>query len=235
MSRRAGVNVPLFSLPEHERAGASASFRTSRPFRDGCSAAASTELMVLPLGTMPDGETSPYSATSTLAIDPIYISLDDVIDFTRAGGIDALSEEARSALASARESPTIRHREVRRAKHEALAIAFNHFLTDEWEQLTPRAAVLAAYVARERWWLDDYALFQALSRVDAGTFVADLAAALASREPRALDEARRQLASDVLEQQYRQWIAETQWQDARSHAQRPGRARARRPAVRGAR
>ncbi len=61
--------------------------------------------MVLPLGTMPDGETSPYSATSTLAIDPIYISLDDVVDFTRAGGIDALSEEARSALAAPGESP----------------------------------------------------------------------------------------------------------------------------------
>ena len=34
-------------------------------------------LMLLPLGTMPAGETSPYSAMSTMAIDPIYIALDD--------------------------------------------------------------------------------------------------------------------------------------------------------------
>ena len=45
---------------------------------------------------------------------------------------------------------------------------------------------------------------------------------LVSRDPRALDEARRQLASDVLEQQYWQWIAQTQWQDARSHARALG-------------
>ena len=75
----------------------------------------------------------------------------------------------------ARRSPTIRHDEVRRAKHEALAIAFDRFLADEWEQLTPRAAALAAYVARERWWLDDYALFQALSRSMPGRVLAELA------------------------------------------------------------
>ena len=77
-------------VPEHEELGHR---RASGPraLFEMAAAQRLRRLMLLPLGTMPDGETSPYSATSTLAIDPIYISLDDVIDFTRAGGIDALS------------------------------------------------------------------------------------------------------------------------------------------------
>ena len=234
MSRRAGVNVPLFSCRSTKSWGIG-ELPDIVPFSRWLQQSGFAEVMVLPLGTMPDSETSPYSATSTLAIDPIYISLDDVIDFTRAGGMDALSEEALSALTSARESRTIRHRDVRRAKHEALAIAFNRFLADEWEQLTPRSAVLAAYVARERWWLDDYALFQALSRTMPGRSWRTWPPALVSREPRALDEARRQLASDVLEQQD---LAVDRPDAVAGRAQSctgPGRARARRPAVRGAR
>ena len=221
MTRRAGINIPLFSCRSTKSWGVG-ELPDIVPFSRWAQASGFAEVMVLPLGTMPDGESSPYSATSTLSIDPIYISLDDVLDFTRAGGIDVLSEEARRALVIARESPTVRHAEIRRAKHEALGIAFARFLRDEWEQLTPRAAVLAAYIARERWWLDDYALFQALSRATPGTSWRAWPQALSARDPRAIDEARRQLATEVLEHQYCQWLAQTQWQDARSHARALG-------------
>ena len=97
---------------------------------------------------------------------------------------------------AARASRAIRYDAVRRAKHEALArCAFDRFLAEEWEQLTPRAAALAAYIARERWWLDDYALFQALSatrrRARRG---ATGRAPVRDRDPQALDEARRAAA-----------------------------------------
>jgi 4-alpha-glucanotransferase len=215
------VTVPLFSC-RSTRSWGIGELRDLEPLSEWLQAGGFSELMVLPIGTMPAEETSPYAATSTLAIDPIYISLDDVADFIRAGGIEALSEDARRVLATAQASPTIRYADVRRAKHEALGIAFNRFLADEWEQLTPRAAMLAAYVAHERWWLDDYALFQALTQSMPGRSWRNWPPPLAAREPRALDEARRQLASDVLEQQYWQWIAQTQWLEARRRARELG-------------
>lgn len=221
MTRHAGINVPLFSC-RSTRSWGIGELPDIVPFSRWLERSGFSELMVLPLGTIPEGETSPYSATSTLALDPLYIALDDVVDFTRAGGLDALSEAGRHAQALARGSDTIQHAEVRRAKHEALGIAFNRFLVDEWEQLTPRAALLAAYIARERWWLDDYALFQALSQSMPRRSWRQWPASLVSRDARALDEARRQLAADVLEQQYWQWIAQTQWQDARNHARALG-------------
>ncbi len=111
---------------------------------------------------------------------------------------------------------------MRRAKIEALDLAFASFLRDEWQVMTARAAALAAYIARERWWLDDYALFQAIAGA-AGT--GDWPAwppPVRDREPRALDEARRHFAREVLRQQYLQWIAETQWHTARAAARARG-------------
>ena len=191
--------------------------------------------MLLPLGTMPHGQTSPYSAVSTLAIDPIYIGLDACRDFERAGGVAALSAEApaghRGGAAVARRRSTTW---FGRAKDEALRLALQLV---SWPMSgstqTPRAPALAGYIERERWWLDDYALFLALSRSARAGQLARLAAALRDRDPRALDEARRQLGRDILLHQYAQWMAEEQWQDARAAAAAARHQPVRRPAVRG--
>ena len=140
------------------------------------------------VGTMEDGQSSPYSATSTLAIDPLFISLEDVPDFAAAGGEARLSPLARESLELARSAGTVRYDLVRRAKADALARAFDAFLTAEWEQLTPRAAALAAYIARERWWLEDYALFQAVAATMPSVPWRVWPAPLRDREPAALDD-----------------------------------------------
>ena len=221
MPRRAGLNVPLFSARSSTSWGIG-ELRDFAPLSNWLADAGFSRLMLLPLGTIPDGETSPYSATSTMSIDPMYISLDIVPDFHHAGGVTRLSEEGRIAIENARQSPVVLHDLVRRAKQEALTLAFSHFLAGEWALLTPRAAALAAYTARERWWLDDYALFQALSRSMPGVSWRDWPSPLRDRDARTLDDARRQLSREVLQQQYWQWIAEGQWQDARAAARAQG-------------
>jgi 4-alpha-glucanotransferase len=175
-------------------------------------------LMLLPIGTMGPDETSPYSAASAMAIDPIYIGVATLPDFLRAGGVEALSEPTRLGLAQAQSAPRIQYVPVRRAKREALELAFDHFVREEWTQRTPRAAALAAYIGRERSWIDDYALFQALSETYHTGSWRDWPEAIRDRELQALDDVRRQLARTVLRHQYLQWIAETQWQEARAEA-----------------
>jgi len=217
MSRRAGIGLPLFSA--RSRAGwGIGEMLDVIPLTAWMERAGVSELMLLPLGTIPDGETSPYSATSTLSIDPIYISLQALPDFARAGGEAALSGDGRAALDAARASTRVAHAHVRRAKSEALDLAFTAFLADEWGQLTTTAAALAAYVARERWWLDDYALFLALGQSMPGMSWRAWPAALRDRDSRALDDARRQLAREVLRHQYSQWVADAQWREARRAA-----------------
>ncbi|MCC7008109.1 MAG: 4-alpha-glucanotransferase [Acidobacteria bacterium] len=221
MSRHVGLSLPLFSIRSSESWGigeiGDLPRLTSWLARGGFS-----RVMVLPLGTLPAGETSPYSATSTLSIDPIYISVRDVRDFTHAGGERALSARARAALAAARDAPAVDYDAVRTAKHEALALAFDAFLRREWRRKTGRAAALAAYAEREHAWLDDYALFQALSSAHGQASWREWPAALRDRDPAALDRARRELADDLLRHQYWQWIAETQWQRGREAARAAG-------------
>jgi 4-alpha-glucanotransferase len=221
MARHAGLMLPLFS------ATASTSWGIGElpdivPLAQWMGAAGFSRLMLLPIGTMPDGETSPYSAVSAMAIDPIYIAPAALEDFHRVGGGEALSADARAALETARHARTVPYPIVRRIKLEALDLAFSRFFTDEWGQLSLRASALAAYIARERWWLDDYALYQAIAGLTGHPAWRAWAAPLRDRDPAALDEVRRRLSREILRHQYVQWIAESQWQTSRAHAHAAG-------------
>jgi 4-alpha-glucanotransferase len=220
-TRHAGVSVPLFSL-RSEAGWGIGELADLATLAEWLGDARFDRLMLLPLGTMPHGQTSPYAAISTLAIDPIYISLRHLADFDRAGGIPALSAGAREAIDVARQSGIVQYETVRRAKDEALQHAFNRFVADEWAGRTPRAEALSAYVERERWWIDDYALFLALREAHGRATWRDWPQALADRHPEAIAEAHQRFAGEVLLHQYAQWIAEGQWQEARASAREYG-------------
>jgi 4-alpha-glucanotransferase len=180
-----------------------------------------SDLMLLPLGTMADGQSSPYSACSAMALDPMFLSIDAIDDFHRAGGLAAMPGAAREALDGAKASARVNFSAVRLAKSAALDLAFTSFLDDEWVAHTARAARCAAFIARERWWLDDYALYRAVSQQYGGDWRA-WPRPLATRDARALVDARRQFASAVLFEQYLQWLIDEQWQLARRAAASAG-------------
>jgi 4-alpha-glucanotransferase len=219
--RHAGVGVPLFSMRSADSWGIGEPPDLAR-FADWLARAGFDRLLILPIGPLPFGETSPYAPASTMAIDPLYIALPRVAEFEHAGGLGALSSVGCAALAIARHAPGVRYDMVRRAKVEALDHAFDGFLAREWASHTPRARALAAYVERERWWLDDYALFQALTTAEPGSSWREWPGPLRDRVPAALADARRAMSRELLRHQYWQWLAETQWQAARAHAARRG-------------
>lgn len=221
MSRHAGIILPLGSATSSSSWGIG-EVRDLGPLSAWLASAGFDRLMLLPLGTMAPGQTSPYSAESAMAIDPIYIAISGLEDYERAGGDRTLSVEATRARDEARASPHIAYAAVRRAKAEALDIAFASFLRDEWQVMTPRAASLAAFIARERWWLDDYALYQASSSAMQSPVWRAWPPLLRDRDPRALDEVRRTNAREVLRQQYLQWIAAIEWHAARKIARSRG-------------
>jgi 4-alpha-glucanotransferase len=220
VTRHAGAVIPLFAAPSTESWGIG-DLPAVAPLARWLATAGLDRLMLLPIGTMEAEETSPYSAASSMAIDPIYISLANVPDFVPAD-LDGFPDESRRDLHDAKTAPRIRYESVRRLKREALEIAFARFVRDEWEQLTPRAAALAAYIARERPWLDDYAIFQALSEHYRVRSWREWPAPIRDREPQAIDETRRQHAREMLMHQYFQWIAEGQWRDAKAAAESHG-------------
>ena len=124
--RHAGVLVPLFSIPSR-RAGALARSRTCRALARWLRRPGSTCVQLLPVNEMAEGQNSPYSALSAMAIDPIFIALGEVPDFGRLGG-EARSRPATPAARQVRaRGAAVDYRTVRALKRFALRAAFEHF------------------------------------------------------------------------------------------------------------
>src|SRR5688572_675359 len=216
-TRRAGILIPLFSMPSSRSWGIGeigdieAIVRWLR--RGG-----QRVLQLLPIGEMPPGETSPYSALSAMAIDPQFITMDAVEDFAAIGGESSLPAAARARLDAARQSPAVDYAAVRDLKQQALRRSWASFRDTELAGGSRRAASFHAWVAEQAWWLEDFALFRALHARYGERPWTEWPAPLRSRRPQALDAAARELCDDVQFRRYAQWLAGDQWGAARAAA-----------------
>jgi len=215
------MNVPLSALSSSSSWGIG-EIGDLDTFAQWLDLAGCDRLMLLPIGTMPTGQTSPYSACSAMAIDPIYVSVDAMEDFRHVGGVAGLGEDNRRLIAQVRESPRTRFADVRRVKEAAIGQAFDRFLRDEWNDRTTRAAAFAGFTSREKWWLDDYALFRSCETLWPGRSWREWPEGAARRDERTLAELRRQLSREIKYTQYVQWIADLQWRAARLALQARG-------------
>ncbi|AMY07310.1 4-alpha-glucanotransferase [Luteitalea pratensis] len=213
LGRRAGLLLPLFSARSTRSWGIGDIADLSR-LGPWLRASGLRMLQVLPVNDMATGQTSPYSALSAMAIEPLYIALDDVAD-VRALGEAAFPKGALAHRVELNASPTVPYGEVKAIKKVALRRAFDHFHSTEWANDTERAQDLRAYMAAERWWLDDYALFRVLHDHHDARPWWEWPSGLAAREPRAMAAARTKHANAVLQACWTQWIAQRQWEQAR--------------------
>jgi len=176
IERIAGVMVPLFSLRSRADAGIG-DIAALDAMTDLAAAMGHRAVLLLPIDETSPGESSPYSALSLFAIDPVYIGLDGL-----EGVEQPQLEDVRHALARV---PLSERLTIRAARIALLEAAFDHFVAHG----DGREAV-ADFTARHRDWLDDYALFRALK--DHFDFVAweQWPDELRRREPDALARAK---------------------------------------------
>ena len=215
--RRAGLLIPLFSCPSTASWGIG-DIGDIEPITAWLAGAGQRVLQLLPLNEMAPGQQSPYSAISAMAIDPIFISVPLVPEFVALGGEPSLDASDREALAAVRGSRRIEHQRVRGLKLRALRAAFERFLEREWRGGSERARSFQTFVSEQAWWLEDYSLFRALHARGHERPWMEWSDALQRRDPPAIDRARRDLLDEVLFRQYLQWLAGTQWQEARRRA-----------------
>jgi 4-alpha-glucanotransferase len=213
--RRAGLLVPLFSIPSTRSWGVG-EIGDLEPLCAWLERARQRVLLMLPINEMPVTESSPYSALSAMAIDPLFITLDALQDFAAIGGERALEPEWRDRLESVRAAPAVDYSSVRALKSMALHRAFAHFQHHEWKRETPRAQRFRAYADEQSWWLDDYALFRALHAHHGEQPWTEWPQPVRDRLAEALVEARVELDEDVRYRKYVQWIAGEQWSAARA-------------------
>ena len=138
MPRQAGVLLPLFSLRSATDWGVG-EIPDLVPFARWAADAGFGMVLMLPVNEASRGQHSPYGALSAFAIDPVYLSIEALEDFSAAGGLDALSPEDRRLLDEVRSAPGVRWDAVRGLKGRALEAAFQGFVAREWRQKSQRA------------------------------------------------------------------------------------------------
>ena len=212
--RHAGLLIPLFSMPSRTSWGVGEIADISK-FAPWLAESGVDFLQLLPVNEMEEGQNSPYSALSAMAIDPVFIALNDVPEFVEYGGEPALDDDDRRKLEDVRRPGAVDFRRVRALKSRALRAAFAVFRQRHCDRGSPRDQAFRAFVDEQRWWLEDYSLFRALHDEHHGRYWRDWEPRLRARDPQALAEARERLATSILYYQYLQWLAGDQWQRAR--------------------
>jgi len=195
--RRAGLLIPLFAFPSSTSWGIG-EIGDLEPIAAWLAGAGQHVLQLLPTNEMAPGQQSPYSAISAMAIDPIFISMRAVSDFESLGGEASLPADDRAQLAEVRRARVIQHARVRAVKQRALRAAFDRFHDAEWSRDTDRARALRHFLSEQAWWIEDYAIFRALHAHEGERPWTEWPAPLQRREPAAINQARRELARDVL-------------------------------------
>ncbi len=219
--RHAGLLVPLFSIASRASWGVG-EIGDIPLFAAWLREAGQDLLQLLPINEMAVGQRSPYSAMTAMAIDPIFISVHAVPEFRAIGGEPAMGRDWQDRLAAARQLPRIDYALVRGIKETALRAAFGEFLRRRARAGSLGGDAWEAWAAEHAWWLDDYALYRALHARERERAWTDWPESLRDREPAALAEARRQLADEVLYRKWIQFVADTQWQEARERARHVG-------------
>lgn len=212
--RVAGLTIPLFTL-RTRRSWGIGEIGDLGDLAEWVRDAGIRLVQTLPLGEIAWDETSPYSALSAFGIDPMYISVADVPD----AGPDVeplLGTDGARLLAKAQASPAVDYQTVRPLKRKALRACFERFRQREMARSSPRAQLFQAFRRHSGDWLDDYALFRALREAHGDAGWARWPEPLRRAEPRALAHAAELYRDEILFHAYLQWLAHTQWYDARA-------------------
>jgi 4-alpha-glucanotransferase len=214
MRRQSGVVVPLFSLVSTGGWGIGELADLPMVSR-WLMVAGQSIVQILPINEMPPIETSPYSAMTAMALDPIYITMIQVPDFAGLGAELALDGAEQSEIKRLRQLPRIDYASIRRLKDKWLRRSFDRFLRLEVSRGSPRAARFDAFVTAQSWWLDEYALFRALSEQQEGRPWTQWPEPLARADAAAIESTRGSLRLEMMYRSYLQWIAAEQWAEAK--------------------
>ncbi|HJU43832.1 MAG TPA: 4-alpha-glucanotransferase [Vicinamibacterales bacterium] len=214
MVRQSGIAVPLFSLASNHGWGIG-EFLDLPEFAQWMQQAGQSVIQILPIQEMPPLESSPYSAMTAMALDPIYLSLADVADFEGIGGLMALDGADRAEITRLRALPRIEYASVRRLKDKWLRRSFDRFLKLEVSRGTSRALRFDQFKATQAWWLDEYVLFRALHAHHDEADWTRWPEPLARCDHEAIREIRPSLQLEMTYRAYLQWLAADQWFEAR--------------------
>ncbi len=189
MSRAAGILMPISSLPGPYGIGCFS--KEAYAFVDWLKKAGQTYWQILPIHPTGYGD-SPYQSFSTFAGNPYFIDLEALIE----EGV--LSREECDSMDFGNCENDVDYEELHRNRYILLTMAYERSNISENPEYQK-------FLAENRWWLDDYALFMALKNFFGGKCWYEWPQDIRLRWGFALDYYRRELYFDIEFQMYMQF------------------------------
>ncbi len=206
MTRAAGILMSVTSLPG--KYGIGCFSREAYAFVDWLKDAGQTFWQILPIHPTSYGD-SPYQSFSTFAGNPYFIDLEALIQ----EGV--LTEEECSRVDFGKKSVDIDYEALYNGRYPLLRLAY------ERSDISKNADY-QRFLAENRWWLDDYALFMALKNFFAGQCWYEWPQDIRLRWGFAMDYYRRELYFDIEFQMYLQFKFFQQYTALKAYANRNG-------------
>ena len=218
--RQAGILIPAFSARRTGDLGVGDTLAL-RDWIDWAAENGVAFLQLLPINENGIDE-SPYSAVSSAALDPIYLTLErselpwlDERDF----------ERARTRIGETAMEPKVNYPRVRRVKGDLLELAWSKFESAG----TKLKKEFAKFRTQEADWLDDYCLFRHLMEIHGEELRWDQwpRTCTTPETARAFLERQRAKSPEATDYRlgffaFRQWLCYRQWRALRKHADAVG-------------
>ena len=202
LERGAGILLPISSLPSPYGIGTMG--RDAYDFVDMLKRAGQKYWQVLPIGPTSFGD-SPYQSFSAFAGNPYFIDLDLL---AKAG---LLQPEEYESIDWESTPGCVNYGALYQKRYAVLHKACARLLAAP-------PADYADFLAKNAFWLPDYALFMALKDAHNGVCWQQWEEPLRRREPETLAAARAKYAADIDFWQAVQYLFYTQWHDLKAYA-----------------
>jgi 4-alpha-glucanotransferase len=202
--RESGILMPIFSLPSKYGIGcfSEEAYEFIRKLKE----AGQRKWQVLPLGPTGFGD-SPYQSFSTFAGNPYFIDLGPLID----EGL--ITKEECEALDFGDREDWIDYGKMYYSRLKILDLAHQRFEESEEYKV---------FVAKNSWWLNDYALFMAIKGRYEGASWDSWDLPYKNREEETMAKAKEELKEQVESYKFQQFYFDRQWQSLRRYANKNG-------------
>ena len=205
-NRASGILLPISSLPS--KYGIGCFSKSAYDFVDWLQEAGQTFWQILPVGPTSYGD-SPYQSFSTFAGNPYFIDLEALIE----EGV--LTKEECDCMDFGQDETDIDYEALYENRYILLTMAY------ERSDISKNPDY-QAFLAENKWWLDDYALFMALKNFFSGKCWNEWPTDIRLRYGYALDYYRRELYFDVEFQMYMQFKFFQQYRKLKAYANEKG-------------
>ncbi|MBQ1310709.1 MAG: 4-alpha-glucanotransferase, partial [Blautia sp.] len=203
--RESGILFPVSSLPS--RYGIGCVSKEAFEFVDFLEKSGQRCWQILPVGPTGFGD-SPYQPFSAFAGNPYFICLETLVE-------DGLLKQEDCDQVSFGENPErVDYGALYQNRFPLLRKAYEAFL----EKKLDEEPEYLAFLKKESFWLEDYALYMAIKDDQGGKNWLDWETPYRTREAAALKEAQKRLADEIGFYCFQQFCFDTQWNSLHAYA-----------------